>query len=306
MRKACLNSVYELAKKDQRVIFIGSDLGPGVLDNFKKNFPNRFYMEGIAEQNIIGMSAGLAFDGFLPYVNTISTFLTRRCYEQILIDIGLHNLPVRLIGNGGGLVYAPLGPTHIAFEDVSILKLIPNMTILIPCDAIEMRELMYQTLDWQGPVYIRLAKGGDEIITNEANTEIEIGKCIIKRNIEKSIFISTGVMTQLAIKASDELRKEKINIGVVHIHTINSIYNEHFLNLISNVENIVTVEEHYRNGGLGSAILELINDKKLKNVKNIIRFGLPNKFPDKYGNQEALFNYYGLNVPNLVASMKKN
>ena len=114
MRKTCLDMVYELAKQDPRVVFIGSDLGSGVMSNFKDEFPDRFFMEGVSEANIIGISAGLALDGFIPYVNTIATFLTRRCFEQVAMDLCLHNLPVRLIGSGGGLVYAPLGPTHIA------------------------------------------------------------------------------------------------------------------------------------------------------------------------------------------------
>ena len=101
MRKTCLNMVYELAKKDKRVVFIGSDLGPGVLDEMKHSMPHRFYMEGVSEQNIIGLAAGLAMEGFIPYVNTIATFITRRCYEQVAVDLCLHDLPVRLIGNGG-------------------------------------------------------------------------------------------------------------------------------------------------------------------------------------------------------------
>ena len=112
MRKTCLDTIYELAKKDKKILFIGSDLGPGVLSDFKKNMSERFFMEGVSEQSIIGLSAGLAMEGFKPYVNTIATFLTRRCFEQVAIDLCLHNLPVKLIGNGGGLVYAPLGPTH--------------------------------------------------------------------------------------------------------------------------------------------------------------------------------------------------
>jgi len=114
MRKKCLDTIYELAKKDKKIIFIGSDLGPNVLAKFKKKYPNRFFMEGVSEQSIIGIAAGMAMEGNIPFVNTISTFLTRRCYEQIVIDLCLHNLPVKLVGNGGGLVYAPLGPTHQA------------------------------------------------------------------------------------------------------------------------------------------------------------------------------------------------
>ena len=114
MRQTCLKTVFELAKKNKKVLFVGSDLGPGVLNEFKEKFPNRFFMEGVAEQSIIGLAAGLAFENFRPYVNTIATFITRRCYEQVLVDLCVHNLPVTLIGNGGGLVYAPLGPTHQA------------------------------------------------------------------------------------------------------------------------------------------------------------------------------------------------
>ena len=134
MRKTSLNQVYELAKKDKRVLFIGSDLGPDVLLEMKEQMPNRFFMEGVSEQYIIGMAAGLALEGYIPYVNTIATFLTRRCFEQITTDLCLHNLPVRLIANGGGAVYAPLGPTHLAIEDISIMRSLPNMTIISPCD----------------------------------------------------------------------------------------------------------------------------------------------------------------------------
>ena len=120
MRRTCLDMVYELAKRDPRVVFIGSDLGPGVLDQMKTEMPDRFFMEGVQEQHIVGMAAGMAMEGYIPYVNTIATFLTRRCFEQLAIDLCLHNLPVRLIANGGGLVYAPLGPTHLAIEDMEI------------------------------------------------------------------------------------------------------------------------------------------------------------------------------------------
>ncbi|MDP6621171.1 MAG: transketolase, partial [Alphaproteobacteria bacterium] len=116
MRRTALDMVYELAKRDPRVVFIGSDLGAGALDQMKAEMPERFFMEGVSEANVIGMAAGLAMDGFVPYVNTIATFLTRRCYEQVAVDLCLHELPVRLIANGGGVVYAPLGPTHIAIE----------------------------------------------------------------------------------------------------------------------------------------------------------------------------------------------
>ena len=165
MRNTCLNEVHRLAKQNNNVVFIGSDLGAGTLASMKEEMPDRFFMEGISEQHIIGMSAGLAMEGFIPYVNSIAPFLTRRCYEQVLVDLCLHDLPVRLIGNGGGVVYAPLGPTHLAVEDIAIFRAIPNMTIIAPCDADEMLRLMPKTIDWPHPIYIRLAKGGDKIIS---------------------------------------------------------------------------------------------------------------------------------------------
>ena len=147
MRNTCLDMVYELAKGDRRTVFIGSYLSPGLLAGMKREMPERYYMEGVTEANIIGMAAGLAMEGYIPYVNTIATFITRRCYEQVAIDLCLHNLPVRLIGNGGGLVYAPLGPTHLAIEDIAIMRALPNMTVIAVCDAAEMKRMMECSLD---------------------------------------------------------------------------------------------------------------------------------------------------------------
>ena len=180
MRNTAMNMVHKLAARDERVLYIGSDPGAGTLRAMSKEFPKRHLIEGISEAHIIGMSAGLAMEGFVPYVNTIATFLTRRCYEQVAVDLCLHNLPVRLIANGGGLVYAPLGPTHQAIEDIAIMRALPNMTVICPCDADEAARMMEQTLDWKGPIYIRLGKGGDAIVS-KAEHGFEIGKAILMR-----------------------------------------------------------------------------------------------------------------------------
>src|SRR5262249_16884997 len=183
VRATCLNMVYELAKRDRRALFIGSDLSPGLLDKMRQEMPERWYMEGITEANIIGMAAGLAMEGYIPYVNTIATFITRRCYEQVALDACLHNLPIRLIGNGGGLVYAPLGPTHLAIEDIAIMRALPNMAVTAVCDAAEMKRLMLQTPHWPHPIYIRLAKGGDTVISREENG-FAIGRAIVMKDGE--------------------------------------------------------------------------------------------------------------------------
>src|SRR5436190_24255511 len=138
MRKVCLDMVYELARKDERIFFIGSDLGVGTLKQFKAEMPDRFLMEGVSEVNIVGVAAGLALEGKIVYVNTIATFLTRRCFEQVALDLCLHNVNVRLVANGGGLVYAPLGPTHEAIDEIAILRALPRRTTIAPPDADEL------------------------------------------------------------------------------------------------------------------------------------------------------------------------
>src|ERR1700744_3178544 len=204
MRATCLKHVHALAKRDERVVFIGSDLSPGLLADMQREMPERWFMEGITEQNVVGMAAGFAMEGFIPYVNTIATFITRRCYEQVAVDLCLHDLPVRLIGNGGGLVYAPLGPTHLAIEDIAIMRALPNMAVTAVCDAKEMVRLMNATIDWPHPIYIRLAKGGDPIISRKENGFV-FGKAIPMRQAKTKhsvVLMATGVMTTNCLAAA--------------------------------------------------------------------------------------------------------
>lgn len=302
MRRASLECVYELAKIDKRVVFVGSDLGPDVLADMKHDMPDRWFMEGVAEQSIIGLAAGLALEGFIPYVNTIATFLTRRCFEQIVLDLCLHNLPVRLIANGGGVVYAPLGPTHLAIEDMAILRCIPNMTVLAPCDAEEMRRLMPKTLDWPGPMYLRLAKGGDSIVSRE-KPELEIGKGVLLREPQDVLFVTTGIMTQRALTASDSLSGHGINSGVLHFHTIKPLDEQLLIEMSSKVQLIVTVEEHVLAGGLGSLVLETLNTFGLDRKPNVVRLGIPDSFAENYGSQDSLLKIWKLDPPSLVAKV---
>jgi len=302
MRKASLDLVYKLAKADPRIVFIGSDLGPGVLDVMKKEIPDRFYMEGVSEQHVIGMAAGLAMEGFIPYVNTIATFLTRRCYEQIALDLCLQDLPVRLIANGGGVVYAPLGPTHLATEDIAILRALPNMTIVAPCDADEMKRLMPKTLDWPHPIYIRLAKGGDKVVSR-AEFGFEIGKAVPLVEPGDALIVSTGVMTQVALDAVDLLRAEGIHCGVLHMHTIKPLDETSLAARLPGVKVVLTVEEHSRSGGLGSAVLEFCSDRMPEQTAKIVRMGIPDRFADQYGSQDSLLKHWGITRETVAAEI---
>jgi transketolase len=304
MRKTSLDGVYQLAKKDSRVVFIGSDLGPGVLDEMKREIPDRFFMEGVSEQHVIGMAAGLAMSGFVPYINTIATFLTRRCYEQVALDLCLHDLPVRLIASGGGAVYAPLGPTHLAVEDFAILRALPNMTVVAPCDAEEMRRLMTKTLDWPHPMYIRLGKGGDPVVSR-AELGFEIGKAILLREPGTGIFITTGVMTQLALEAAERLQSEGLSCGVLHMHTVKPLDHDALTHWLPKVQGVVTVEEHTLMGGLGSAVLEFCSDSAPEQAVKLARIGIPDRFATQYGSQNSLLKHWGISVESLCAAMRK-
>ncbi|OGT10167.1 MAG: transketolase [Gallionellales bacterium RIFCSPLOWO2_12_FULL_59_22] len=301
MRKACLDAVHMLARHDPRVVFIGSDLGPGVLEGMKKELPERYFMEGISEANVIGMAAGLAMDGYIPYVNTIATFITRRGFEQVALDVCLHHLPVRLIGNGGGVVYAPLGPTHLAVDDFALMRVLPNMTVMAASDADEMRRLMEQSLDWPDPIYIRLAKGVDKIISKEANG-FAIGKAIPMRMAAAAnsvLFATTGVMTTNTLAAAEALAAKGIDSTVLHFHTIKPLDVAALLAYTAKAKAIVTVEEHSLIGGFGSAIIEVLTDN-LVAFPPVKRLGLSDAFSKYYGTQNDLLEANGL-MPQQIA-----
>jgi len=304
MRKTCLDQVYELAKNDPRIFFVGSDLGYETLKQFKSEMPDRFFMEGVSEANLIGISAGLGLEGKIVYANTIATFLSRRCFEQIVLDMALHHVNVRLIANGGGLVYAPLGPTHLAIDDLAILRAVPNMTIVAPCDAQEMKRLMPLTVDYQGPMYIRMAKCGDPIVSSD-HIPFKIGKAMALREGKDALIVTTGITLGLALKAAVILGKEGVETAILHMPTIKPLDHEMLLDYVRQTSVIVTIEEHSVIGGLGSAVAETILEANFDTIKNFKRIGIPDVFASSYGTQEDLMRLYGITADNLCAVVKQ-
>jgi len=298
-----LECVHQMAQTDDRVVFIGSDLGAGVLSKMQAEFPQRFFMEGVSEQHIVGMAAGLAMEGFIPYINTIATFLTRRCFEQVAVDLCIHDLPVRLMASGGGGVYAPLGPTHLAIEDIAIMRSLPNMTVVAPCDADEMKRVMGASLNWPHPMYIRFAKGGDKVVSSDANS-FELGRSIVMRDGADGLFLTTGVMTQLALAAAETLSTEGIHVAVRHVHTLKPFDVAGVLFHVADVPVVVTVEEHLVNGGLGTALLEACSDNKPEQLSKISRIGIPDEFASQYGSQNTLLEYWGITKETLANAIR--
>ncbi len=303
MRKTCLDVVYELAKKDPRIFFIGSDLGVGTLKQFKAEMPGRFLMEGVSEANVVGMAAGLALEGKIVYVNTIATFLTRRCFEQVVLDLCLHQANVRLIANGGGVVYAPLGPTHEAIEDFAIFRCLPGMTIIAVADAEEMRRMMPATVDHAGPIYIRLGKGGDPIVAKDV--PFRIGEAVPMKEGSDALIVSTGIMLKAALDAAAALEAGGLKAAVLHVPTVKPFDTQTFLKLAGPVRAIVVAEEHTIIGGLGSAVAEVIAETEFKTPKRFRRIGIPDVFPDQYGSQASLLKRYDITAERIVSVVRQ-
>ncbi len=303
MRKTCLDMVYQLAKQDVRIFFLGSDLGGGTLSQFRDEMPDRFLMEGISEANLVGVAAGLAMEGKIPYVHTIATFLTRRCFEQVVLDLGLHNVNVRLIGAGGGVVYAPLGPTHQAIDDLAIMRTVPNMTVVAPADAEEMRRLMPLTVDHQGPMYVRMAKGFDRVVTADA-PPLVIGRARPMRHGRDALVVTTGITLQLALDAAGSLAADGVELAVLHMPTVKPLDRAALVEAIATVPIVVTVEEHTIVGGLGSAVAEVVAEEHFEPSKRFQRIGIPDTFPDQYGSQASLMGHYGISAEGVMHAVR--
>ncbi|MEL7059116.1 MAG: transketolase C-terminal domain-containing protein [Acidobacteriota bacterium] len=303
MRRTALRCVHELARADERIVFVGSDLGPGTLDAMREEMPERFFMEGVAEANLIGLATGLALEGFVPYVNTIATFLTRRCLDQLAVDACLHRARVRLIANGGGMVYAPLGPTHQAIDDLALLRALPNLTILAPCDAEEMARLMPQTVEVPGPVYIRLAKGHDPIVS-DPETSVEIGRAVTVRAGSDALAVTTGITLGAARAAADGLADEGVALGILHLPTIKPLDADAIRQAAAGARVVVTVEEHSIIGGLGSAVAEVLAERG--SPARLVRLGLPDAFAERYGNQRDHLRLHGLTAEGVAAAVRRS
>lgn len=303
MRESCLKMVYELAKTDERVVFIGSDLGVGVLAEFKRDIPSRFFMEGVAEQNLVGVAAGMAMEGRVVYLNTIATFLSRRCYEQVAVDLALHNLNVRLIANGGGVVYAPLGPTHLAIEDIAIMRALPNMTVVAPADAPEMVRFMKVSADHQGPIYIRVAKGHDPVVTTDTGAFV-IGQAVPMRDGHEALIATTGVGLQISLAAADLLAADGIRAGVLHFPTVKPLDTAALHQRVEDAAVVATVEEHTVIGGLGSAVAEDLAEADLLHGRRFKRFGIPDVFPSGYGDQNGMLKRCGVSAAHVADGVK--
>ena len=280
MRNAFVNTLTELARNDDNVFLVTADMGFSVFEDFREEFPDRFLNTGIAEQNTIGIAAGLAMSGKVVYVYSIIPFITMRCFEQIRLDLAYNNANVKLVGVGAGFTYGSMGSSHHAIEDISIMRSIPNMTVLCPGDPFETEELIKRSYEKNGPVYIRLGKNGEPTIHKNKN-KIKIGELIPITTGNDLILITTSNTLELAKSWVDEWNMDGVKVNLVSAPTIKPINQLSVLKLINRNIPIITLEEHNIVGGLGSTISEIIAESG-KGVK-FKRMGINDMFSHYVG-----------------------
>ena len=299
MRQTALQTVFDLAKQDSRVVFVGSDLGAGTLKEMREELPNQFFMEGISEQYLVGFVAGLAKEGFIPFVNTIANFFTRRAFEQIAMDIALHNLPVRLLASGGGMVYAPLGPTHTAVDDFALMTSVPKLRVFSPGDANEMRELLVHSMNDPQPWYIRFGKGGEPIFSPSQQLQPNKPKLFGDPRAE-ILFLTTGILIHEVLEAVEELRGTlSLPVSALHFPELTNLEFESWKQSYQFARKVIVAEEHIPQGGLFTKVLHSVHAQNL-DTKKLVQSSLPFAYLHNYGSQKDHFIAHGLDAIGLA------
>lgn len=292
MRDAFAKAIVELAARDPDVVLLTADIGNRLFDTFKERFGPRFLNCGVAEAGMTGAAAGMALCGMRPVTYTIAAFNTVRCMEQIRVDLCYHNLPVTVVGVGAGLSYAPLGYTHHATEDVGLLRLLPNMSVLCPADPSEVYGAVRAAHDHDGPVYIRLGKKGEPRIHDDVPA-MKVGGSLQVRAGSDICLLACGTITQEALRAADILAANGISAEVVSFYSVKPLDQDRLREVFARFPVVATVEEHTRLGGLGAAIVDWLSEEGLP-AGGFLRFALPDAIFGEAGSQDYALQRLGL------------
>lgn len=291
-RQSFGEALKDLGKENQEVIVLSADLAGATKSNFfEKEFPDRFINVGIAEQNMMGIAAGLAAYGKIPFATTFAMFAAGRAYEQIRNSICYPNLNVKICATHAGITVGEDGATHQMIEDLSLMRTIPNMTVMTTSDDVQTKWAVKEIAKYQGPVYLRLARVDTPVIYDE-NQKFEIGKMVqIGEGTDATIF-ATGVMVSEALKAKEMLKQQGIDIRVVDVHTIKPIDKEMIIKCAKETKKLISIEDHNIIGGLGSAISEVLTEES---PAKLIRMGIKDCF-GRSGKAEDLLKYYKIDA----------
>lgn len=300
-REAYGKALVKLGDLREDVVVLDADLSKSTkTSEFAKMFPTRFFNMGIAEQNLIGAACGLATAGKIPFASTFAMFATGRGFEIIRNSVCYPNLNVKICATHAGISVGEDGASHQSVEDIAIMRSIPNMTVLVPCDAIETEKMIFEIVKYNGPVYVRLGRSAVPQIFGE-DYDFEIGKGVILREGSDATIIACGMMVNEAINASKLLKEEGINVRVINISTIKPIDKEVIIESAKKTGAIVTVEEHSVIGGLGSAVSDVVSENYPVLVKKI---GINDVFGQS-GKPKQLMEEYGLTVENIINKVKE-
>ena len=291
MRNAFIKTLFEEASKNKDIFLIVGDLGFGVIEEFQKRYPRQFLNAGVAEQNMTGMAAGLALSGKTVFTYSIANFTILRPLEQIRVDICYHRANVKIVSVGGGFHYYSLGSTHHATEDLSIMRTLPNMTVIAPCDPIEASLATKSVIAKKGPCYLRLANKVP--IIHQTKPKFKIGKAIQLREGSDITLIATGGMLQDTLDAAQDLSEHGLQARVFSMHTIKPIDKGIVINAAQETKAIFTIEDHQVTGGLGSAVAEILSEMP-KRAIIFKRFGIQDLFTKDIGSVEYIKKSLGL------------
>lgn len=297
MRNAFADEITKLGAADPRVVLLSGDIGNKLFDKFKEKASSRFFNCGVAEANMMSVAVGMALCGLRPVIYTITPFTTTRCFEQIRVDACYHKAPVIIVGTGSGLSYADLGPTHHSCEDMAILRALPEMTVMAPGDALELRTALRAALKRDGPVYIRIGKKGEPNI-HPGEPDLVIGKAITLLQGKDTCLIGTGVMTAIALDAAKLLKARGISARVESFHTVKPIDADRLAEVFAAYPVVATIEEHGRIGGLGGAVAEWLAAQDSARGR-LLSFGTDDVFMHEVGSTQYARNKFGLTAENI-------
>lgn len=301
VRQVMAAGLVEAARKDDRIVVLDADLmSCHSTKCFLEAFPERFINVGIAEANLIGVAAGMAAFGKIPFAFSFAPFATRRCYDQIFISVAYSKLPVKIVGSDPGVMAEANGGTHMPFEDMSIMRAIPKMVCFEPTDATMLAKALPQIIDYPGAVYIRMFRKKAEKIYDDS-LDFELGKAVTLKEGKDVTLVASGIMVGRALKAAEELAAEGITARVVNVHTWKPIDEDAIVESVKATGAVVTCENHSIYGGLGSAVAEVVVEKCPAPMEFI---GVKNSFGE-VGKEAYLSEKFGLTVADIVAAAKK-
>jgi transketolase len=292
MRTAFLQTLFELAREDERIVFLTGDLGFSVVEPFMEALPKQFVNAGVAEQNMTAIAAGMALSGKIAVTYSIANFPTLRCLEHIRNDVCYHEANVKIAAVGGGFAYGALGASHHATEELGVMRMMPGMTVVAPADPVETRAATRAILAHPGPCYIRLGKAGEPDVHGGA-IDFHLGKSIQVRDGRDITLISTGSMLKTAVDVADRLAERGVAARVLSMHTLKPLDTEAVLAAARETGALVTLEQHSVIGGLGSAVAEVLAEEPGLKV-SFKRIGLPSTFAPRVGSQQYLEEQHGL------------